>query len=180
MENLHATQQLRDDHKRFRGLFNQFLAVGQRSLSPEFKESVAAQILMELDVHSRLEEEIFYPALIAVMDVGKQGLINEALGDHAAILDIMFELQKRSALERGFTARMIDLQEMVVLHTEKEERDLFPEAEKLLAKELDELGFRMADRRQQLMALPQYARARPEFTQDPRGGEQMRKHSRGA
>ena len=53
-----AIQMLKDDHRKVEALFEQFL--GEESGK---KQQIAQQIFHELEVHSTLEEELFYPAL---------------------------------------------------------------------------------------------------------------------
>ncbi|MBX3300617.1 MAG: hemerythrin domain-containing protein [Nitrospira sp.] len=53
-----AIQILQEDHRKVEKLFDRFLeADGKR------RQQIAQQIFQELEVHSTLEEEIFYPAL---------------------------------------------------------------------------------------------------------------------
>ena len=53
-----AIQMLKDDHRKVEALFEQFLAEEGGK-----KQQIAQQIFHELEVHSTLEEELFYPAL---------------------------------------------------------------------------------------------------------------------
>jgi hypothetical protein len=53
-----AVQLLKADHKQVRKLFEQF-----HSASDDDKGSIASRLFIELDIHSKLEEELFYPAV---------------------------------------------------------------------------------------------------------------------
>lgn len=53
-----AIQMLKDDHRKVEALFEQFLEEESGK-----KQHIAQQIFHELEVHSTLEEELFYPAL---------------------------------------------------------------------------------------------------------------------
>jgi hemerythrin superfamily protein len=53
-----AIQMLKDDHRKVEALFDQFLQEEGGK-----KQQIAQQIFHELEVHSTLEEELFYPAL---------------------------------------------------------------------------------------------------------------------
>ena len=53
-----AVQMLKDDHRKVEALFEQFLEEEGGK-----KQQIAQQIFHELEVHSTLEEELFYPAL---------------------------------------------------------------------------------------------------------------------
>jgi hemerythrin superfamily protein len=52
-----AIQMLKDDHRKVETLFDQFLEEESGK-----KQQIAQQIFHELEVHSTLEEELFYPA----------------------------------------------------------------------------------------------------------------------
>jgi hypothetical protein len=53
-----AIQLLKADHKQVRKLFEQF-----HGASDDEKGSIASRLFTELDIHSKLEEELFYPAV---------------------------------------------------------------------------------------------------------------------
>ncbi|HEX5550856.1 MAG TPA: hemerythrin domain-containing protein [Nitrospira sp.] len=53
-----AVQLLKADHKQVRKLFEQF-----HGASDDEKGSIASRLFTELDIHSKLEEELFYPAV---------------------------------------------------------------------------------------------------------------------
>jgi hypothetical protein len=53
-----AIQMLKDDHRKVEALFVQFLEAADR-----LKPWISEQLFHELEVHSTLEEELFYPAL---------------------------------------------------------------------------------------------------------------------
>jgi hemerythrin superfamily protein len=55
---LDAIQMLKADHRQVQKLFEQFHAA-----SPEEQAQIANRLFTELDIHSTLEEELFYPAL---------------------------------------------------------------------------------------------------------------------
>ena len=53
-----AVQLLKADHKQVRKLFEQF-----HQASDDDKGSIARRLFTELDIHSKLEEELLYPAV---------------------------------------------------------------------------------------------------------------------
>lgn len=53
-----AVQILKTDHKQAKKLFEQFYAAPD-----DEKGSIAGKLFIELDIHSKLEEELFYPAV---------------------------------------------------------------------------------------------------------------------
>ena len=58
-----AVQLLKADHKQVRKLFEQFHAA-----SDDDKHSIARRLFVELEIHSKLEEELFYPAVQAKLE----------------------------------------------------------------------------------------------------------------
>ena len=58
-----AVQLLRADHKQARKLFEQFYGAAD-----DDKGAIARQLFTELDIHSKLEEELFYPAVQAKLE----------------------------------------------------------------------------------------------------------------
>jgi len=64
-----AVQMLKTDHKQVRKWFEQFYAG-----SDDDKGSIARRLFIELDIHSKLEEELFYPAVQSKLEsLGKMG-----------------------------------------------------------------------------------------------------------
>jgi hemerythrin superfamily protein len=58
-----AVQLLKADHKQVRKLFEQFHVA-----SDDDKGSIASRLFTELDIHSKVEEELFYPAVQSKLD----------------------------------------------------------------------------------------------------------------
>jgi hemerythrin superfamily protein len=58
-----AVQMLKADHKQVRKLFDRF-----RSAPDEEKGSIAGRLFTELEIHTKLEEELFYPAVRATLE----------------------------------------------------------------------------------------------------------------
>lgn len=67
-----AIQMLKEDHRKVEELFNQF-----REEESGKKQQIAQQIFHELEVHSTLEEELFYPALQNQGEVEESSKVSE-------------------------------------------------------------------------------------------------------
>jgi hemerythrin-like domain-containing protein len=183
-----ATQILRDDHKRLTGLFRQIEAVDQRAHA--MKSGVALEIFMEIEIHSAVEEQIFYPAILAALNVqsevngGRQGhkmkvelnaaMVDQSISDHREIEGLIQRLRRLPIDSTDFRDGMEELEQLITSHIEEEEQLTFPAAEELLKEELSPLGAQIQDMRDDLLRQPQYADSRPEIVQNPNGGEQMR------
>jgi hemerythrin-like domain-containing protein len=175
-----ATQILRDDHKRLTGLFRQLEAVDRRA--HVMKNGVALEIFMEIEIHSAVEEQIFYPAILAALN--SQGeppkvelnaaMVDQNISDHREIEGVIQRLRRVPVDSTDFRDGMEELEQLISSHIEEEEQLTFPAAEELLKEELSPLGAQIQDMRDDLLRQPQYASARPEVVQNPNGGEQMR------
>ena len=58
---MNAVKMLKADHDRVQKLFKEFEAAGERAY--EKKRGIAEEVFTELEIHTKLEEEIFYPAV---------------------------------------------------------------------------------------------------------------------
>src|SRR5829696_7836796 len=140
-------QMLLDDHQRVRDLFQQLQSDGQGGQT----EQVARQILMELQVHSKLEEEIFYPAFRQQGNAEDKELIAEAYDEHAEVDQMVTQLMGMGPSEAQFMPMMRKLQQDVEHHVQEEETEMLPKAREELRGQLDRLGQEMMQRKQQLM-----------------------------
>ena len=128
------------DHQKVSGIFDQLEmndggAAGSR-------EQLFRQLKNELDVHAHVEETIFYPALKEAEETRE--LIAEAYNEHAAVKDLLAELEAMSPGDGGWDDLLAELRENVEHHVEEEENDLFEQARLVLTSEqAEELGERM-------------------------------------
>lgn len=113
------------------------------------KGDLAEKICLALEVHSRLEEEVFYPQ--ARKATNDNDLIDEAIVEHAAVKNLIAEIEEMEVGEDLYDAKVRVLGEMVKRHIREEEEELFPELDK---SEMDRqaLGRELATRKKELMA----------------------------
>ncbi len=147
-EKTDAIQMLQHDHRTVLDLFKQFSELGDRAVKS--KEKIAAQIFRELEVHSRLEEEIFYPAVRAVTDQEGEELVDEGVEEHHVVDLLIAELKQMSPEDGNYDAKMTVLCENVQHHIEEEETEMLPDARKRLGEQLETLGMEMTTFRRQL------------------------------
>jgi len=141
-----AVALLREDHKRVNALFEEF----EKARSDRRKKEIVAAICQELTVHAALEEEIFYPALRAAMKDGD--LLDEAQVEHDEMRRLIGELREMSPEDEAYDETFMALMREVIHHVADEETTLLPEAERVLADQLSELGAQMTKRRMELAA----------------------------
>src|ERR1043165_6297906 len=82
-----AIRLLKADHREVEGLFKAFEA----SESKSEKQSLATKICKALEMHTRIEEEIFYPSFLEA--TGEQDLHDEALVEHDGAKKLVAEIE---------------------------------------------------------------------------------------
>ena len=143
-----AVKLLKDDHEKVKGLFRQF----EKARSDDKKKQLADEIMHELEVHSQIEEEIFYPAVREKGGSSQQEIVAEAVEEHHVVDVLMKEIKELDPSDERFEAKMTVLIENVEHHIEEEEKEMLPDAKKKLGKEVEALGDQMEQRKGQLMA----------------------------
>ena len=146
---MNALKLLKQDHHRIRKLFDDY-AEAQRGSSK--KRDIAETIFRELELHTRLEEEIFYPAISARGSEETAELVIESLEAHEEVAALIEELRELDPEAAGYEEGFAELVESVQEHIEAEESEMFPEAEKALRGQLDEIGSRMEEEKEMASA----------------------------
>jgi hemerythrin superfamily protein len=141
-----ASELLKKDHEKVKSLFKQF---EKQEDDPERARQTFEEIAKELQVHSKLEEQIFYPELRDYKET--HDLVLEAVEEHHVVDTLIEELSGMSADDEAFSAKCTVLKENVEHHVEEEEGEFFPKAEKILGKARSEwLCEQMQQLKQQL------------------------------
>jgi len=101
-------------------------------------------------VHTRIEEEIFYPAVREA--IKKTDLLDEAEIEHASATDLIAQVQDAGEIDEMFDAKVKVLGEYIDHHVKEERKEMFPKAR--AAKSLDLVTMRelLAARKEELMA----------------------------
>lgn len=140
-----AVALLKADHASVHNLFSEY----EKSRNAARKQVLLTQICSELSVHMQIEEELFYPAVTAVLK--NRLIVPEASVEHAGIKDLIGHLEATDAATEMVDAQVKVLSEYVEHHVHEEHTTMFP---KVLAStiDIDELGVRMAARKRDLIA----------------------------
>ncbi len=151
---LDAIAMLRDDHKKVSALFDEY----EKSRSATKKQAIVANICLELSVHATLEEEIFYPAVRAALK--DRELVPEAIVEHATLKEFIAKVDGKLPDGDMFDAQIQVMGEYVKHHVKEEQNEMFPKAR---GSKLDmaELGQRMLERKQELLAQPDQIPKKP-------------------
>ncbi len=140
----HALAVLRADHERVAELFVRFERL--KSSGPQ-KAQLVERICDELELHARIEEEVFYPSVRPL--VGDDDLMDEALVEHESLKALIEQLRAAVPGAAQYDAKVSVLGEYVKHHVRAEEQELFP---KVAAIDLDlvALGRALKGRKRQL------------------------------
>jgi hemerythrin-like domain-containing protein len=135
-----AIAMLKADHQRVKDLFAQYEAADNVAT----KRTLADQVFRELDTHTQLEENVFYPTVNEETDEGPE-LVKESLEEHQTMKQLIMELRDMGHDTDAFDAKFHELIQNVEHHVEEEEAEMFPLAEQELADDLDEMSEEMQE-----------------------------------
>lgn len=141
---------LKADHEKVAGIFEQLEPTTERAVKT--REELFTKLKQELDVHTHIEETIFYPVL--KQEAETRDITLEGLEEHHVIKILLKELAGMGVDSEQWTAKLKVLKESVEHHVEEEEDDMFKGAREVLSKEqLEVLGTRMeAEKKEQKAA----------------------------
>jgi hemerythrin superfamily protein len=135
---------LKQDHDDVQKLFKEF----ESAKGDGRKEKLARQICLELTVHTKIEEEIFYPACDGKIE---EDLLKEAYVEHDAAKVLIAEIEAGDGKSDDyFDAKVQVLSEEVDHHIKEEEGELFPQVRKADL-DLKALGDQLAERKKELL-----------------------------
>jgi hemerythrin superfamily protein len=135
------------DHEKMRELFDEF----EGTENKRSKARIAREILLELDVHAGIEEEIYYPAVEQALDESEKEAIAEAEEEHHVVHLLIGELREMSPSDEHFDAKMTVLIENVRHHMEEEEQEMLPKSKEVIDDtERESLGEQMWERKRAL------------------------------
>jgi hemerythrin superfamily protein len=146
-----AISLLKTDHRKVKNLFARYESAGNFRT----KHLLAEQVFTELDLHTQLEESIFYPAYEAMTGTHGTQLVADSRLAHEHVRELMIELQGSDLDEAAFEVKFHELMGIVREHVAEEENALFPEAEQMLADQLEDLMDHMVELKQHLTISPQ-------------------------
>lgn len=138
---MNAIQLLDDQHRRIRRVLRDLTACR----NPSERGSLFDSAEELLQIHSAIEEDLFYPAVRrAAGTVFSEELYIQSRDEHKLVDCILPQVRFIHRASEAFTAKTRLTRELVEHHIENEERDLLPLAQEVLTREeLDGLGARM-------------------------------------
>src|SRR5262245_33420148 len=139
-----AVQLIKQDHKKVEGLFQKF----KKTKGQDAKRRIAEQAMDQLEIHAKIEEEIFYPAAKKELEDGD--MIDEALREHGMVKDLIEELRAMESQDDSFEERWSELVENVQHHVQEEENEMLPQVQDTDL-DLAQCGEEMQERKAELM-----------------------------
>jgi hemerythrin superfamily protein len=144
---MNAFTLLKEDHQRVADLFEQLSETSERA--KKTRDELFKKVYQELDVHSRIEEELLYPILKESEETRE--IATEAVEEHRIVKQLLQELNVNEKGTEQWSARLTVLKENVEHHVEEEEGEMFKKARKVLSEQqLEDLGTRMAAEKKKL------------------------------
>jgi hemerythrin superfamily protein len=138
---------LKADHRKVEGLFAKY----EVTKSESKKKALADHICLELSVHARIEEDIFYPACQGKID---GDVWHEAYVEHDGAKVMIAEIEAGNPGDEFYDAKVKVLSEQIKHHVKEEEKrseGMFSQA-KAAGLDTDALGARMAMEKKTLVA----------------------------
>ncbi|MGV0633090.1 hemerythrin domain-containing protein [Mycolicibacillus trivialis] len=131
---------LRDHHNVLRDLGNRFKELPAGSAA---RQRVLDELLVEFDIHMRIEDDLYYPAMAAA-----SRLIAIAHAEHRQIYDALAVALRTPATAPQYEAEWEFFLTVLEAHADEEERDLIPPPApvKLTEAQLEDLGAAMSAR----------------------------------
>ncbi|WP_339481802.1 MULTISPECIES: hemerythrin domain-containing protein [unclassified Pseudomonas] len=137
---MNAIDLLKADHERVKAILTQLSESTERAVKK--RTDLLAKLEMEISIHTRLEEEILYPAFKQAGGKDEAEMYYEAKEEHRTVDSLVLpDLKATDPTQPEFAGRVKVVKELLEHHIEEEEKEMFPHAKKLLGKaKLDTLG----------------------------------------
>ena len=141
-----AVRLLKKDHSEVEGWFDEYEQLEEEQEKLELFNRIA----LALKVHTRIEEEILYPAERGEVE---DDLLDEAYVEHDSAKKMIAEIEAMKPSDEFYDAKVKVLGEYVKHHVKEEEQPggFFAQAKKG-DEDLNEMGERLKARKEELMA----------------------------
>ena len=146
-KSMSAIQLLKEDHEYVKKAFRTFEKMDHED--HDAMKALVSQVCEALKVHTRVEEELFYPA--ARKAIQDEDLMNEAEVEHDSAKALIRRLERMKPDDPKYVATFTVLGEYVKHHVKEEESEMFPKARRRRIN-LQRLGDRLMARKIQLAA----------------------------
>jgi hypothetical protein len=114
------------DHLAVHGLFQSYRELVRTRAPALQRRALAEEICMELTIHAKVEEELFYPALRDALQDDE--LLDEAEGQHGSQRELVAQILATAAEDELYDARVAVLGDYVERHVRTEREQVFNRA----------------------------------------------------
>jgi hypothetical protein len=143
------------DHLAVYALFQSYRELVRTRAGALQRRALAEEICMELTIHARLEEELFYPAVREALN--DDDLVDEAEDSHASHRELIVQILSGSPDDPLYDVRMAALADYVERHVRQEREQVFNPARGSRL-DLEALGSAIAVRKEELRAVSEALR----------------------
>ena len=144
---MNAFQLLKEDHQKVSGIFQQLEPTTERA--EKTRTELFARLQEELDIHAKIEESVFYPAIKQAAETRE--IVLEGFEEHHVVKMLLKELDAVPVDTEQWTAKLKVLQENVEHHVEEEEGEMFQKSRQVLSEEqIKELGEQMQEEKKRM------------------------------
>jgi hypothetical protein len=142
---VNALELLKNDHQKVSGILDKLGQTTERALKT--RDDLFIKLKEELELHSHVEETIFYPAVEGESKTRAETL--EAYEEHGVVKRLLDEMSQLPVDSERWTAKLKVLTDSVQSHVKMEEDEMFVGAGEVLTEEqLNDLGARMEAEKQ--------------------------------
>jgi len=140
---MNAIDLLKADHQTVKAILAQLSESTDKAIKK--RTDLLDKLEMEISIHTKLEEEILYPAFKEAGTKEQDVMYFEAKEEHRTVDSLVLpDLKQTDPGTPEFAGRVKVVKELLEHHIEEEETEMFPQAKKLLGKSrLDDLGEQM-------------------------------------
>ena len=142
-----AVDLLKRDHADVKKAFKEFEKAKYKD--PNACKEFIASICKAIDMHAKVEEEIFYPAVRE--RIKDDDLMNEAQVEHNSAKQLIAEIRGLPGDDPMLKAHALVLAEYINHHVREEENEMFPKVKRLKL-DLEGLAQKMLARKEELKA----------------------------
>jgi hemerythrin-like domain-containing protein len=143
---MNAIELLKQDHRKVIDFIDRLENADDKTGTDPTDTETFNKLNQALKLHSRMEEEVFYPALEGFEET--KGLVKEAYREHEKVDTLLAQLSTFAPNQREFQELLTELRSSTEEHINKEENKLFFRAEELCGVEaLEQMAVLMEEMR---------------------------------
>lgn len=137
---------LHEDHEKVKHSLNKILDTTEDA--EKTREKVFSELKHDLDIHTRFEEEVFYPEFReAKADQKATQEVQDALDEHDEAQSMLDEMEEMDKTSERFLDKVKELKQALEHHISDEEDEMFPQARQTLS---EDAAREMGERYQQM------------------------------